>query len=85
LLSIWAYFHCHGRASAVAQTKNTSVEPTTSTVAGKNSDSCADEEHAKNTAAEPTGQKRRRTERASTHTQAFLFTPDALATALEDV
>ncbi len=66
-------------------TKNTAVEPTTSTAAGKNSDSCADEEHAKNTAAEPTGQKRRCTERAATNTQAFLFTPDALATLLEGV
>jgi hypothetical protein len=47
LLSLWVYKspHCDGRASAVAQTKNTAVAPTTSTAAGKNSDSCTDEEH----------------------------------------
>ncbi len=39
----------------------------------------------KNTAAEPTGEKRWRTTRAATHTQAFRRTPDALAAALEGV
>jgi hypothetical protein len=38
-------FTADGRASVVAQTKNTVVKPTTSTAAGKKSGSCADKEH----------------------------------------
>ena len=45
LCGVWKSFHCDGRASAVAQTKNTAVTPTTSTTGGKNRDSCVDEEH----------------------------------------